>query len=51
VSDFSFSRQAVSGKKIRELVADDASGAYVSFEGWVCAAFIASGNSKSAISP
>ena len=35
MSDFSFSRQAVSGKKIRELVADDASGAYVSFEGWV----------------
>ncbi len=32
---FAFSRQAVSGKKVRELVADDASGAYVAFEGWV----------------
>ena len=32
---FVFSRESVSAEKVRRLVTDDASGAYVAFEGWV----------------
>ncbi|MAF82842.1 MAG: molybdopterin-converting factor chain 2 [Chromatiales bacterium] len=32
---FSFSHEDVSGEQIRRLVADETSGAYVAFEGWV----------------
>ncbi len=32
---FVFSRESVSAEEVRRLVTDDASGAYVAFEGWV----------------
>ena len=32
---FTFSREHVSGEEVRRLVRNDASGAYVAFEGWV----------------
>jgi len=32
---FAFAHEPVSGEQVRRLVADDASGAYVAFEGWV----------------
>jgi len=32
---FAFAHESVSGEQVRRLVADDASGAFVAFEGWV----------------